>query len=748
MKSEFIQTKIRPIKKLFILNESDLSAFIRVFKEIIDEVDIVRNIIFLNNSDLWSEVNLEFIKRHDPDVILNLSDLDNEKLSDHFEIMSVNPNVDKYNIGRFGTNLFSFTTMPLIAEKFQEGWSNKVVAFNGLRNDLHSLFGAVNFGFIENKDDLHLDLTIFRNLEIDYINSNDDIKKYIFENEKKFINLTNGLGSGSGGGTSIWEIDYNKDNLFEKGRFIFVSSKDDLKAITYFWNTRATYYFSKLAWFPEDLLNEFATLVDETTCFISFTDETNLKIKNLFPSAKIINPTSYYFKGAWDRWKCFEYNQIISISDNKPIIQHPSDKCFSDIGYGGACVLEVRGLDEFIYPVRKCIGDLYAPDHHNKGMFPERFIRISGKGLSKYVLQFEPFDTTGLTVSFKLPTYEEVIKRLFEHQGYKINRTAKSSIIEQLVNLLGGIAESAVICRKDIFELLISLTPKKRTEKAIEKLFGRDVSRLDRDEILALVGKVKETGAVAFPTITMSIEQLVGKANIKSAEKIPFFHTIQNLYDKKILLRGKSFNCLNCSSIIWLPLEELSRNNFCHECGNEIQIPVYLNGKPESDFYRLNQLVVRAVDQGQLSTLLLLNYFAKQKYRVYDFFTNLEISSGDNLITDIDVLVRIGKKLGIGECKSSSGFSKKQVDEIITLALKLKFDFVLFSCLLTKEDTEIQELEQYIGSIKINIPVFIFTSNELFSESPNKFYEYFELRHAENFIKGAVLVGGRNDKGN
>jgi len=746
MRTEFIQTKIRPIKKLFILNEKDFISFVEIVRKINREIDIVQNLILLNDSDLWSKINLEFIRRHDPDVIINFSDTDNEELSNYFEIMSVNPNDDKFKIGRFGTSLFSFSTMPLIAEKFQEGIPERVFAQYEINDEPVSLFGALNFGLVENKDDLNLGLSIFKNMEIVYLNGNEDIIKYTFENDKKFINLTNVLGSGVGGGTSIWEIDYNKKNLFDKDKYIFVSSVNDIKTITYFWNTRSTYYYSKLAWIPEDLLCEFKKLIDDSTFFISLSDKYSAKIQNLFPEAKIINPNRYYFRGPWDRWKCFEHNQSINISDSNILIHHPSEKCFSDIGYGSACVFEIRGLDEFVYPVRKCIDDLYIPDHHDKTMFPERFIRISRKGLSKYVLQFEPFDTSGLTVSIKIPAFESVIPKIFESKGYKCKRTTKSSIIEQLVKLLGGTAESELICKKNIFELLISLTPKKRTEKVIEKLFGKKVSGLDSDEIISLVGKVKATGAVDFPIITMSIEQLVGKAEIKSSEKISFFKIIQKLYDKKIFLRGKSFNCLHCSSFVWLPLEEVTRNNYCNECGSEIQIPVYLNNKPETDYYRLNQLVVRAVDQGQMSTLLLLNYFAKQKYRTYNFVTNLEIFSDSNLITDVDVFIRIGKKLGIGECKSNSGFNLDQVDQIIKLAVSLKCDFLLFSCLLEQVSQDICKLEQHINTKIIDIPVFIFTSDELFSETPCRFYEYFELRHDSDFVKGAIVVGRKNEQ--
>jgi hypothetical protein len=741
MRTEFIQTKVRPIKKLFILDESDFQSFIKILREISDEVDIIQNLILLNNGELFSEINKEFVRRHDPDIILNLSALDDVFLVKNFEVLSVKPVNDTFKIGRFGTNLFSFTTLPFLAEKFKKGLCEKVLASDDIENNPLSLMKSVNFGWVESKEKLYLDLTIFKDVEITPILTKEDIVSNILNNEAKFINLTNSLGSGSWNGTSIWQANYNTDNLFEGNKpYLFVSTATDLSSLIYFWNTRATYSYSKLAWIPEELLKEFSSLVDSETELVCLDDRINEILREEFPGTKIIKPSRYFFKGYNDRWSCFEQNQNVNINGDELVIQQPANKCFSDIGIGGACILEIRGLDEFIYPVRECLGDLYKPDKHNKDMFPERFSRISYQGFSKYILHFEPLHTAGLTTVIKLPTFIQIVSHLFEAQGYQVRRTTKSSIIEQLLGLLGGTSEAGVVCRKDIFDLLVSLTPKNRTEKVIEKLLGKACSGSDKEEILSLVGKAKETGAVSFPPIAMSLEQLLGKANIKAQQKVDFFEAIQNLYDKRLLLRGKSFNCLHCQSNVWLSLDDLRRTNYCYECGNEVKLPIYINQKPEADYYKLNQLVVRAVDQGQLSTILLLNYFASQQYRVFNHMANVEVFVGEKLVTDIDLIIRIGKKLGVCECKSNSGFDNKQIDDMLELSYKMKCDFAALSCLLKRDDKEVNEAISYIKSKAVDIPVFLFTYEELFAESHAQFNRYFEVSRSEEFIKGPVLV--------
>jgi hypothetical protein len=735
MRTEFIQTKIRPIKKMFIIESGDYPTFFNIFKEIQNEIDATHNLFFQNNDSLWSDTNKEFVKRHDPDVILNFTQLDNEKISKHFDIWSITPDTNEYRVSMFGTKLFSFTNFPLLAEKYKRGLNFKVYASENLEQNPFSMLNSINYGFVDERKKLNLKLTIFKDLKIETIKKPEIAKSLVFQKEKRFICLTNILGSGSGF-NSIYEIDYNPNHIFEKGNYVFVSPIDDMSALLYYWNTRATYDFTNLFWLPQELFEEYSEIINDNVSVVCFNDNIENALRNKIPGLKIIRPDRYYFGGSYDRWECFEYSQNINIESDNVLIQHPADKCFSDIGIGGACVLEIRHLREFTYPVRRNIGNLYRPDYLKDFISSGRFFRISSKGLSIYVLDFDPLNTTGLTHTIKLPSFEVVISHLMKDAGYEIRKTPKSLIIEQLLKLLGGISETGILCQKMIFDLISSLTPLKRTEKAIKQIFGN----IKTEDAISEIGKAKENGIVEFPSITLNIEQITSKAIITKQEKQPFMNTLQKLYNKKILLRGKSFICPYCASNIWLPLEEIGRQNYCHDCNNEVELPVHIGGKLESDYYRLNQLVTRAIDQGQLSTLLLLNFFSAQKYSAFDFLTNIDIYQNDKRITDIDLFLKISKKLGLVECKSNSGFENQQVDELLDLAKSVKCDFVALSCLLKKESTEIVEIIEHIKTRRMGIPVFIFTEEVLFDPSSVHFYEYFE-RWGNTFRSGPILVG-------
>ena len=140
------------------------------------------------------------------------------------------------------------------------------------------------------------------------------------------------------------------------------------------------------------------------------------------------------------------------------------------MGSMGAFVLETRGLREFIYPKRRNLGKLFFPKHHNHELFADRFQRISELGLSKYILDVSLLKSEDISELIILPTFNETIQHLFEDVGLKTQTTHKSLIFEQTINLFGGVNEIDIIASKEIFELLVSLTPTVRTEKIAKKL--------------------------------------------------------------------------------------------------------------------------------------------------------------------------------------------------------------------------------------------------------------------------------------
>lgn len=730
---------------MFIIEPNDFDAFSELFLNIQDEIDIIQNLIFVNDDDLWSQSNKDFIKRSDPDIILNMSNLDDEKLSSHFDIFSVKPITDQFKISRFGTTLNSFTRRPEFLEKFGVSKTKKISVLSALKweNTDEALFSCLNFGVFPKELKDMLALSIFKNLKVGFVIKKDEVIKALFKNDSKFIHLTTEIGSfgGSGYGSNIYELDYNGEGLFHnEKRYFFVSEKNDLKAISYFWNTRSYYTSEELAWVPIEIVNDLKDIVNKDSFFVCFNTLVESKIRALYPETNIIRPNRLHFRGRNERWTFLEYRQTISISDNEANVQHPASKSFSDIGSGGAFVLETRGLKEFLYPKKRSLGNLFFQKEYDRGLFAERFQRISELGLSTYVMEFSPLRVHDIFESIRLPSFNEVIEHIFEEAKFTIKKTTKSSILDQTINLLGGVGELGTIADKNLFELIRSLTPNVRTEKVINKILKDMSQSASASDILDIIADAKDKGGVSFPSVTLTIEEILNKVTLSPNQKEAILPSLQKLHDRRVLLRGKHFQCPNCSSNLWIQINEINRVNYCIECSNLIQIPIHNLEKQATDHYRLNQLVVRAVDQGQLATMLFINLLATQNYRAFDFISNLEIFSERNLLTDIDLVIRLGRKIGVAECKSNTGFDQTQIDSLVEIAYALKCDFVAFSCLLERGSSELITLETHLKAKSLNIPAFIFTKESLFKPHPQMIQKHFELRWSNDFIIGPIFV--------
>jgi len=731
MRTEYIQTKVRPIKKLYIIEPDDYDSFSKIFLQLQDEIDSINNLIFVNNERLFTTVNREFVKRSDPDIILNFSLLKDDKLSSFFDIFSVNPVTKKYITGRLGSAFFSFTRLPEVLSKYimNDNTPSHILSGDKLENNDNSLFACLNYGLLPKEENKLLRISIFKEAETKRLNTNKDLINNLFDNENKFTHITNAIGGfgGRGQGTSIYEVDYNPNGYFSGlNKYFFVSPKEDLEAITYFWNIRSYYPNSKLVWVPVELLGKMEPIIDNDSVFVCFDNDIKKLIKDLHSSHEILQPECLYFQGHNERWTFFEHERTININNEKLIIQHPASKSFSDLGFNLGFVLEIAGVEESIYPRRRNLGRLFATKYIHKSLFPEQFLRISERGISKYIFAINPFQQKDIVETIQLPSFFNVTNHLFYDIGYNIKKTQKSSILEQSVNLLGSLDNLDLIAKKEIFDLLISLTPNVRTEKTVKKLLEGLDSKINSDDVLEKLGEIRENGGVYFPPVTYTLEDILSKSALKGKERNQLLPHLQELYDLGILLRGKFFKCSHCESNLWIQIDDVGRQNYCADCNNEVTLPVFVHDKQSSDHYRLNQLFVRAVDQGQLATLLLLNFFYVQGFRAFNYLSNLEIFLSDELKTDVDLFVKLGKKIGLCECKSNGGFNKDQAIELIKLGKNLKCDFIAFSCLNDIESKEITDLMESLDNEDVDFPIFVLGQESLFQPNPKIIQSFFE----------------------
>jgi hypothetical protein len=720
VRTAYITTKVRPIRKLFVIEPNDFDSFEKVIKDISHDIEMIFNIFFENNNELFSETNREFVKRQNIDIIFNLSEQDNNKIEEYFSIECLTPNSDMTKIGRYVTDLHFISNTPSLIHKYSEISNDNALFFADKYNkdDAFSMISCVNFGLlIQNDDSDFLENSAFEDSELIAASTVSKVKEIIFDKEKHFCRLYNQINPFSSGySSSIYEIDYAHPTYFSKGKYIFISPLNDLLGIFNFWNMRAAYPSGDFIWIAEENIEDYSSLFEEETIIIANNDKIKDQIFQIGLKNEILILDRLYFHGSSDNWKFYEHSQTISIANKEKVFfSHPLEKSFSELGISGACIIDIAGFKEFFYPNHSKIGNLFECEYSNNKLFPERFTHLYNHKISKYYIHFAPLEMRNLSIELRLPDFKEVIEFMFKSKNYTLKQTDKTSIFNQLNNAIGGIDEIKLFSSQVMFELLIKMTPKSRTDK-IETLI-----------------KEIDNGNIELTPVIRTLKDILSMGEKSHKDLIQ--KTFQKLSDKKLLLRGKHFKCEHCSSLIWMPIENFNRINYCHACNNEVNLPI-----TEEDKFRLNQLLVKAIDQGQLSTLLLLNFFIQNSGRNLEFLSNQEIYTDYNLqaFTDIDLIIKIGDKIGFAECKSTSGFDDKQIDDLLGISKTMKCDFIMLSSLQVHNDTSLQSTIQYIQTKNFDMPLFIFTKEVLFETKSVDFYSYF--RRIDNVFQKGVIV--------
>ncbi len=307
--------------------------------------------------------------------------------------------------------------------------------------------------------------------------------------------------------------------------------------------------------------------------------------------------------------------------------------------------------------------------------------------------------------------------------------------------MIGGCNELEILCDKDIFELLIKLTPKRiqRLVKEITKDLNEDNCVTD-EQITELIKKNIYKINTLSSSIIIEAQNLAGLLPHKVQNKENFNYSIQKLYEMNILLRGKSFNCPLCESSLWYPLSSIPNEIKCYCCNNFINIPIFSGSKILNDSFRLNELVITSVDQGVLPLLLTTNLLFKQRFSGKRFIFDYNILQSSELIAEIDIIFTLGARVGLAEVKADRGFDNDQVDRLLDIAQKINADMVLFSTLLSADSEEIKGLYDFLKTKNLSIPAFIITEKVLFERKLVDLGKYFRINYYNTFSKGAIIV--------
>lgn len=740
---ETILTKARPIKKLCII-DYDYNLFCEINNAFTEEIGGFFNLILLNNDKIFSQNTLDFVKYHDPDIILNFSSLDSNLLLEKFNIRVIDPKAqENINLKHFTIPISVLDnipdlTRPIFFEKF-----NKLVVWNSRFKEPEHSVNFVNLGSLSEQELKAIQQNnIFKGVEIDYAHprlANQNIFR-IMETNSNLLFVYNILYLQTIS-SSIFSINNNKNEYFSKDAAIIFGKSGDLDSIIYFWNTRATYPNSKIFWIPIEAFDEYLYGIPEFSNFCIFSDGDELRnqLKLICKNFTEIIPDKYYFHSSYSGWTSFEHLQNVTFDGVVRII-HPHNKLFSKSGFNINIALEIRGIDETILPRSPILGRMFQED---RSFHKHHFVKVGPNGLVILLSDFNPYEESPLFEELKIPTEIQIFKGILDEKGLTYKESKQSQIINQVINLMGGYNNIELLKDQTIFDLIVKIAPK-RVERIVKDLsrelnFNIEEEKLEKF-IRAKIGEITTVKSDIYIEADKFYSLAGGSSKVSNKEI--FLSKIESLYSLNFLLRGKVIICRRCGTTLWYPISELKDDLKCYCCNNDLKVPIYDKERAQYDSFKLNELICSAVDQGVLPVLVTTYLLRNQKHRGIRFIFDIEIFEGSNLIGEIDILLTLGGRLGIAEVKADRGFERAQIERVLNVRNKIRADFVIFSTLKAVDSVEVQDLVAYLKSKEINYPIFILTKEALFDEKVIDLSNYFHVdSRNRSFPKGVIIPG-------
>lgn len=225
----------------------------------------------------------------------------------------------------------------------------------------------------------------------------------------------------------------------------------------------------------------------------------------------------------------------------------------------------------------------------------------------------------------RLPSAEKLFVSFLEGKGYRSSTTDKCRYVTGIARLLGGHAAAALL-----------------KDEAVQQLFER----------------MCRSGPHTIGRMTEILKPGDSRDSVNELA--------QSLARNGVLLRGYTIRCPACDLTQWYALDAVSETMNCAGCLSAIQPPA------EAPFsYKLNELVVRGIEQGAIPVLLSILTLSTLARRSFLHVPGIEVRRGD-VATDVDLLASCDGELLLAECKDlRQGCSTESAREIGSALEKL-----------------------------------------------------------------------------
>jgi hypothetical protein len=366
-------------------------------------------------------------------------------------------------------------------------------------------------------------------------------------------------------------VEYNSDGWFIEKPTLILGTSGQLQSMVYFWNMRATYPKNKTLWMPIDLAERYLGLLGNYEHFGSFVgtvpDQTS--VANALQKMTEIDCSKYYFP-VLQYWNTFAHVQNVPVVDERINVSHPSEKIFSGVSFN--TMLEIRGLEETILPISCATGELFV-DRNIKQSSHYVTSRISKTGLAASVGTFDIYSKHDLFLRVQIPSHREVFNTIFRDHGMNLTETKTRKTIDQTINLVGGLEGLSALLDPNIHSLLVALTPQ-RVSRIVKEIKRELPAQPSEAALHKAIGKNINNLSILQQNKVVSAGDLLSLVGRQVSDRDQFFAKVEGLYQKNVLLRGKSFACSSCDGELWLPLESIQEENKCYRCRQPVSIPV------------------------------------------------------------------------------------------------------------------------------------------------------------------------------
>jgi hypothetical protein len=692
-----IVTKIRTIKKVFIIDEGDIKTFVEIIKFATPEIDGIFNLIFTSTQVFTAEI-CELIKQNSPDVIINYSSISDNEFP-HFKKKVIN--IKDGRLYFLKTDFYYWNQRAIDSLSSMIDLKKLEIFYNSkdeLNND--SIIDVLNYGIFNFTDDYNemYSISIFKNCNLYDINKNDPNDT---ENSISILGLSTLFSSSS----YSMNNKTNPNNYFARDdkKVIILGDSNNLESILYFWNERALYFSNNIAFITSENQIKQSTL-DEFQYVVNFRDEESLSELQKCNDKIIELEKKYYFDGRHRDWENFSHYSYARKNVDSIEINHPVEKSFANFGVQNV-MLEISGVNECFLPIHHKYSELFKKGFSN---FQEySFTSNCENSISIYKNYFNiDFSHSNLYALIHHPSKMDILATFQDINNIKLEETKKTKLFNNLYNSIKDKEIVKLLRNRSYFDLLVSMSPKRMS------------TIIDKIRTLSPDAEVDQIKSYLENVVTLKSDVICTFNDLKSkfsGDKKILLNNIEKLIHNNVLIQGKKFSCPICDSLLWYSTDNIKNNLNCYCCNNQIRLPIVDKGVVIPDSVKLNEIFIESIDQGQLTMLLVNEILNDQNLRNKKLYYNYNIFQNDELLTDIDILAILNSLVGFIEVKSNRKFDISQSIKLIETASRLEVDFLIFASLYPSNH---ESISSFVTEIKDydDKSIIILTGDTLFSE--------------------------------